>query len=77
MTSMKDFIDGKATEGFINLKISLDSNDLDAAKLLDSIPTITGNQEVTMGEAEQLLLNAIWWIRTLGSTGKQEASKHD
>ena len=72
MASMKDHINGHVDSEYIHLRIKLNKEDLDASKLLDSIPTITGKNNITLADAEQILLDALWWVRTLGSTGEQE-----
>jgi hypothetical protein len=72
MASMKDHINGYVDSGFIHLRIKLSEEDIKATKLLDSIPELIGKQNITMADAEQILLNALWWIRTLGSTGEQK-----
>jgi hypothetical protein len=77
MTTIRDLIVGAVEEGYIHLTVSLSSRDLAAFRLLSTIIDVTDNDTTTLGDAEQMLLDSLWWVHTLGNTDLSENEEEE
>lgn len=68
MTSYKEVFQSSLSGDVISVPVILGDVDFEAMALLEMLPDFLGKDNLTLGEAESVLMNALWWLRTSGSS---------